>query len=425
MKARPDTPVQAAPTLERALEEDSDSEGYSRPATRLLVIASHPIQYQAPFFKAVAATDDIDVMVAFCSDAGAREYHDDGFGVRLKWDRPLTEGYQHVFLSNASPRPSIKGFFGLINLGVMRLINRSRFDAIMIHGWVDATTWLAAGTAVLRGVPIVIRAETATRLPRTGVKEWVRTHALGWLFRQIRAFLAIGTRGMQMYKASGVPEDRIAIAPYAVDNAYFFAEADRLRESRTMLLEELGLSPGLPLIVYAGKLIPRKRPLDLVNAVARMSTAASLVLVGDGELRREIEQAIHEQELTNVRITGFVNQREITRYYAAASAFVLPSEFETWGLVLNEAMCFGIPVIASAGCGAADDLVRQGENGMVYPVGDVDALADALDAVLDPSTNARMGKASQRIISEWSYEVGIHALRRVLRRLSRQGARST
>ena len=174
----------------------------------------------------------------------------------------------------------------------------------------------------------------------------------------------------------------------------------------------------MPVALYAGKLSPRKRPLDLVRAAARIAADCplSVVLVGDGSERRTLEDEIGRAGLRYARITGFVNQGEISRYYAACDVLVLPSSHEPWGLVLNEAMCFGVPVIASDAVGAAPDLARVGENGAVYPVGDVGALAQALRVILrDPVRRAAMGARSREIVRGYSYDADVQGILDALR----------
>src|ERR671923_2005224 len=132
---------------------------------RLAVVASHPIQYQAPLFRALAARPEIDLTVLFCGDWGLESYDDKGFGRELKWDVPLLDGYRSEFLPNVSPKPSPSRFWGLINPGVVRRLRAGRFDALWMHGWAKFTDWLAMLTAFASGVPVLLRGET-TLLPR-------------------------------------------------------------------------------------------------------------------------------------------------------------------------------------------------------------------------------------------------------------------
>jgi hypothetical protein len=166
-----------------------------------------------------------------------------------------------------------------------------------------------------------------------------------------------------------------------VDNERFQAMSDAARPARASRLASLGLDPGRPTVIFSGKLIAQKRPLDLVRAIERCGAELNLLLLGDGPLRADVRR--HEGSLP-VRSLGFINQAALPAWYASGDILALPSGREPWGLVVNEGMACGlIPVVSDAvGCGP--DLVRG--IGEVFPVGDVDALAAALTRV---ATNAR------------------------------------
>jgi len=184
------------------------------------------------------------------------------------------------------------------------------------------------------------------------------------------------------------------------------------------LRDSLGWPKDLPVVLYGGKLIPKKRPMDLLEAYCRViaEIPAALVLLGDGSEHDRLASVIASRNLRHAFITGFVNQGEIPRYYAAADILVLPSGHEPWGLVLNEGMCFGLPVVASDAVGGAPDLVHPGENGFVYPSGDVGALAGALRTLLqDPARRARMGARSREIVAAYSYEADLRGILDALR----------
>jgi glycosyltransferase involved in cell wall biosynthesis len=164
----------------------------------------------------------------------------------------------------------------------------------------------------------------------------------------------------------------------------------------------------VPVILFSGKLIPRKRPMDLLRAYAGLveeRVAAGLLFIGEGELRPVLEQFAREQGLTQVKIAGFQNQTQLPRYYAVGDVFVLPSEFDPWGLVVNEAMLFSIPVIVSDRVGAGPDLVQDNEWGYTYPVGDVMRLRSLLkQLVLNTDLRQRMGEAAQERIMHWNHD---------------------
>jgi glycosyltransferase involved in cell wall biosynthesis len=380
---------------------------------RVAYVVSHPIQYQVPLLQRLAVHPALALHVYYMNDQGARPARDPEFGVPVQWDTPLLEGYEWTLLPNRSPWPDANHPLRFVHPSIGGALARAQYDAVIVHGYAHATEWITFLGAWRAKIPVLLRGESTLLGRRPPWVAAAKKIALGALLGRIRGALAIGTRNREFYRAYGVPERRIFWVPYAVDNERFCTEADRLTPQRAALRRALSVPPELPLVLYAGKLIPRKRPLDLLEAFAAAAAArpATLVYLGEGSERPALEAAAARHRLPHVVITGFINQSEIGRYYAAADVLVLPSAHEPWGLVLNEAMCFGLPVIASDAVGAAPDLVHPEENGFIYPAGDIRALAAVLGrALADPQARARMGQQSRRIVAGFSYDADIEGI---------------
>jgi glycosyltransferase involved in cell wall biosynthesis len=209
--------------------------------------------------------------------------------------------------------------------------------------------------------------------------------------------------------------------PYAADNNFFMGRAQPEAQVRRRIRRESGLPEDVPLVLVSGKLIARKRPLDVLEACALVGrrAAVSLAYVGGGIERDAIERRARELGFSRIVFLGVQNQSALPALYSAADLLVLPSDFEPWGMVINEAMCCGLPVVVSDKVGAAADLVADGVNGFVYPMGDVPALAHrVLRIVSDDGLRSAMARESVRRIGEWSVETGVDALvRRVALRI--------
>jgi len=384
---------------------------------RLAILTTHPIQYQAPLYRALAARDDIDLKVFFCWDFGVKETKDPGFGQSIRWDIPLLDGYEHEFLPNRSHRPGTNHFLGLVNPSAPGRIAAFRPDAIVVHGYNHFTEQEVMAAARIRGVPVLLRGESHLLPKRPPHIAAVKGLALPSLFRGLGGALAIGSLSAQYFEYYGVPRERVFIAPYTVDNAFFQSRADIVRDEARAFRAELGIPEGDLVVNYAAKLIPVKGCADLIRAfAARPRPRAHLVLVGDGPLRGELE-ALARQTSANIHFVGFVNQRRMPAAYALGDVFVLPSRFEPWGLAVNEAMNLGLPIIASDQVGAVPDLVGP-DNGWVFPAGQVEALARVLDdALAHHDARVARGKASLRRIAGWDIphtaEGFIHAARAV------------
>ncbi len=359
---------------------------------RVACLVSHPIQYQAPLFRYIAARPGIELTVFFLSDLSVHAYRDSGFGVDVKWDVPLLDGYKHEFLPRVGSWSGLS-FWRPWTFGLRARLRRGRFDALWVHGYAHRGCLAGIAAAKSLNVPVMLRGES-NLLSETddALKLGVKRIAMPALLRTCDALLAIGRLNREYYLHYGVEPGRIFPMPYAVDNEFFRTAAARARSHREQLRAELGLKPGRLVILFASKMQPHKCAADLLEAYARLSPEAYLVFAGDGEERANLERRARELNLDSIRFIGFRNQSELPALYDLCDAFVLPSEHEPWGLVVNEAMNAGKPVIVSDRVGAGPDLVEDGVTGSVYPARDIAALADCLRRLIDSSEHrAAMG----------------------------------
>jgi glycosyltransferase involved in cell wall biosynthesis len=333
-------------------------------APRLGVLATHPIQYQAPLYQELARRGAVELDVAFLSSAGATPVHDPGFGVTLAWDIDLLGGYRSTLLSRRplSGKPTWLA-------SASRWLRRQ--DIVVLHGHSDSDILLAAVACRLLKIPYLLRGDAQAEPSAAGLRRVVRHLVAGAIVRGAAGALPIGQRNADFYRRYGdIPH---YLAPYSVDNERFAAMADAARPSRTERLTSLGLDPERSTVIFAGKLVAHKRPLDVVRAIERSGAELNLLLLGDGPLRAEVRG--YERYLP-VRCLGFINQTQMPCWYGTGDILVLPSGHEPWGLVVNEGMACGLIPVVSDAVGSGPDLV-QGV-GEVFPVGDVDALAAAL-----------------------------------------------
>ncbi|WP_158823329.1 glycosyltransferase family 4 protein [Granulicella sp. S156] len=404
------------------LSEGSSASG----KVRLAYLVSHPIQYQAPLLRRIAQEPDIDLTVLFGSDFSLRGYKDEGFGVEVEWDIPLLEGYRSEFLpklrdtGKVSPTsPVSRGIYNRL-----RTPNGApAFDALWVHGYASLNALQAILAANALGIPVLLRAESwlADR-SRSPLKLAIKSFIFNDLRHFIAATLPIGTANARYWRHYFGHEMPQFLMPYAVDNLFFARRAEDAAASEQQLRLELGLEPGHPVILFASKLQQRKHCDHLIEAYYSLlrdhdtsGYKPYLVIVGSGEERANLEARCLDLGLANVRFAGFQNQSALPRYFQLADVFVLPSRHEPWGLIVNEAMAAGCPVIVSSDVGSGPDLVTDGVEGYIYPVGNVAALTTALSRVLNsPEAASTMGEATRRRIAAWSFEEDIQGLRQAL-----------
>ena len=349
---------------------------------RLGILASHPIQYQAPWFRGLAQVADVTVF--FAHRQSAIEQAEAGFGVSFDWDVDLFAGYRHVFLQNISASPSVNDFRGCDTPEIAEIIQREKFDAFIVNGWYLKSFLQAARACRRAGTPVFIRGDSQLAMSQSWLKRLVKqlTHRL--LLRRFDGFLYVGKRNAEYLEHYGARRDRMFFVPHFIDNAWFAAKAADVRGQRSVIRRDWGAGENDLVALFVGKFIEKKRPADLLRAVASdTSGRITAVLVGSGELESDLRRQARDLGVHAV-FEGFKNQSELPLYYAAADVIVLPSNGdETWGLVVNEAMACGLPAIVSRAVGCGPDLVDEDRTGYSFPLGDAEALMDRLGKVTD------------------------------------------
>jgi glycosyltransferase involved in cell wall biosynthesis len=365
----------------------------------LAILTTHPIQYQVPLWQALAKDGGVPFEVWYLTSHATQPSHDREFGKKFAWDLDMLAGYPHRFLNVADE--ATPGSFLKCRLRE-KLRDRVRgagVRALWIQGWQVAAYWQAVWEARAAGVEVWLRGESNDLAPTPWWKFAVKRALLGQLFKRVDHFLFIGSANRRLYEKFGVPEEKLFSAPYAVDNERFAAQAAALKGQRSVVRSQWSIPEDAFCVLFCGKFIPKKRPLDLIKAAqllraARPELKIHLLFAGSGQLGAELRancNVLFDQEtprsmlpaprleIPPASFTGFLNQTEISKAYVAADVLVLPSEYaETWGLVVNEAMASELACITSDNCGCAEDLIEPVDARLVYQTGDIAALVNAL-----------------------------------------------
>lgn len=362
----------------------------------MVAVATHPIQYQAPIWRRLAMEEGARFHAVFGFDVGVRATIDPDFRSSFKWDVPLLEGYAHTFLE----RDRADNRFTFLSpgaKGLRRRLRRLEPSVGILTAYNNILHLVALHEFRRLRCPVVMRHEASdVAFNRSRWKSYLRDRILRAVYRRIDQFAAIGTEAHRHLRRLGVEESRITAAPYGVDSEFVATQVAHFRPLRQRLRSAWGIPEGDRVLVFSGKLIEKKHPTLIVEALRRlgMEQRASLWLLvaGDGPLREEFERAAREVLGPRALFPGFLNQSEIGQVYASGDLFVLPSRRgagETWGLVVNEAMQYGLPCLVSDGVGCHPDLILPDRTGWVFPSGDAAELSRRLRQWVDMDGLAR------------------------------------
>ncbi|MCA9963080.1 MAG: glycosyltransferase family 4 protein [Anaerolineales bacterium] len=366
--------------------------------------------------KQLAAHPLIDLTVYYMNDLGLREREIAGYGKAIKWDVPLLDGYRYQFLRNWSWQPDNQTAWSSFNPGIATELAKHQYDALLILSYYKVTDIIALIAARITRTPVIFRGDVLLNNELLGWKSKLKEVYLRLWCQQLAAVMPIGTLAEHFYKHFGVPERKMFRSIYAVNNEFFIGQAEVLKPQQAELKQQLGIPPDMPVVLFVALMRAFKRPLDILKAFTKANQNAALVVVGEGPEYPNVQRYCQEDPSPNIYLVGTKNQQELSHYYAMADIFVVPSgKGEAWCLVINEAMCFSLPIIATDAIPAAVDLVQEGKNGFIYSVGDIEQLSEKLIQLLtNHQLRAAMSKSSLQIIGECNYEANAEAILQAL-----------
>jgi glycosyltransferase involved in cell wall biosynthesis len=378
---------------------------------RLAIVVSHPIQYQASWFRALASA--VDLTVFFCHRQDGQGQADAGFGVTFEWDVPLLDGYRHEWLTNVSAHPNVSAFNGCDTPGIHAALAQGKFDACIVSGWY-LRSYLQAIYACRRlRIPVFLRGDSHLGTKRSGLRSLVKYVPYRWLLRSVDGHLYVGRANREYLQHYGVPSERLQFVPHSVDNAFFREASTQARANGTAdtLRHSIGVSGETVVVASIGKLLPGKRVSDLIKALAAARNRGFPVhglIIGSGPGQADLERLAGETAAP-VTFLGFRNQTELPACLAASDLFAMPSESETWGLAVNEAMACGLPAVVSSAVGCGRDLVVEGRTGWTFPTADVAALTSVLGVATQSLLTHRsaLSQAIAERIDRYSLDVAV------------------
>lgn len=361
---------------------------------RIAFVVERPTQFEVPFYRYAATDPDNRLRVIYTDPASslAEPVFDPELGRAVSWGFDTLAGYDHAVCPARG-----RGRW------LAREMRRERHDLVIVNGYTQRAYLQAAATARLAGCPAGLRLDSAlfeTPPPRASEKRLL----FGlYLKRMYRLFFGVGTLTLRYLRFFGVPDERTALFPYAVDVAGFRRRSTLSPEQRAAVRARWGVPPDARVLLSVAKLHPRESPWDLLRAFSRRyERDVWLVVAGDGPERPELERFVRERGLLRVVFLGYVPYPELPSVYAAADLFVHPAREERWGVSVAEALSCGLPVIASSRVGAALDLVTPGKNGSTYEAGEDGELGRRIDEVLLLRPEA-VREHNRAVLAGWDY----------------------
>lgn len=370
---------------------------------RLAIVITHPIQYNAPFFKLLAERKNIDVKIFYTWPQAIEGFEDNGFKRKIQWDIPLLEGYPYELIENTAKIPSSKSFSGIVNPTLINKVSSYHPDAILVFGW-NFKSHLSLIRHFKGKIPIWFRGDSTLLDEKKGsIKSLIRRLWLSFIYHHIDKAFYVGEENKRYFAKHSLQENELVFAPHAIDNERFHIAKDN--QLIFEWKELFKIERNEQIVLFAGKFEHKKNPMGLLKAFQMLHLKhVHLIFVGNGPL--ELELMEEARGFSNIHFLPFQNQSRMPSIYWLADLVVLPSvgPGETWGLTINEAMACAKAVLVSDKVGCYKNLVVEGENGFVFNSNDNKDLGINLFKLLSECDLKKMGERSYQIIQFFSFE---------------------
>ncbi|MEO9070115.1 MAG: glycosyltransferase family 4 protein [Ginsengibacter sp.] len=375
---------------------------------KLAIITTHPIQYNAPWFRMLTERHKIKLKVFYTwsqSENGLK--FDPGFGKQIEWDIPLLEGYEYEFIKNTSKNPGTRTHKGIVNPGLLQSIEAYHPDAVLVNGW-NFVSHLKCLKYFHKRIPVFFRGDSTLLNEQKGLRKLARKMVLTRIYRNVDKALYVGTQNKKYFLQNGLKEEQLVFVPHAIDNERFMRSADENEKVAQEWRRVLGISQNKLIFLYAGKFEDVKNPWLILEAAKELeSSEVQFLMAGNGPL----QSLLKEKAGKNIYFIDFQNQKMMPVLYRLGDVFLLPSKSETWGLSVNESMASSRAVLVTDHCGCATDLVEEGKTGYVFRSNDINELTQKIGLMLQHKDELKdMGKNALDKIQDWSFDHIVEAV---------------
>ena len=291
-----------------------------------------------------------------------------------------------------------------LNPSIITTLLINKYDCLIVGGYNHPSYWIALAYSRINSIRCLLWSESTLKEKRS--QNSIKENFKRFLVKQASGYIVPGTAQAEYLVNLGISSKSICIAPNSVDSSFFSKNTQKLKPQKEQIKQELGLKG--PVLLYVGRLLDDKGIPELLCAfeqICQKYSSVNLVLVGDGPDKEKYANECRRQELKGVLFTGFLEQEALPKYYLIADIFIFPTRSDPWGLVLNEAMLAGLPIICSSAAGAVDDLVKPEENGFIHEPGDVTGIVKYICCLLqNKELREQMGERSSQIIANYTPE---------------------
>jgi len=330
---------------------------------RIAYVLSHPIQYQSPLLKKLSTSSKFDLHTFYISDHSVKNFYDEEFGKKIKWNLNILEGHKFTFLKNFFNKNKIS-FFSPIVIDKKIFSILKKYDYIWFHGYAHHVQLILILLCIIFKKKYFLRIESNLISTK---KSFIKNLFIKIIVRRAFKLLYIGTLNKEYYIEYGATNDQLVFVPYTVDNEYFISYKKRFKDSQIKKL--LKLKDDIPIVLFSGKLIDRKQPKRLLEECLKIMRNVNfyLLFLGEGYLKKSMVEFLKNNKYkNNIRFLGFVNIDKISSFYSISDIFILPSMHETFGLVINEAMIHENAIISSKLVGSHSDFIKNNFNGFTF-----------------------------------------------------------